>query len=55
MPAEHEDSTELVELSFNSSPGSSNNESEIEDLEPVLKRGHTCSNETFEVLVIGLT
>ena len=44
-PAEHEDSTELVELFFNSSLGSSSNESGIEDLEPVPKRGHTCSDE----------
>ena len=44
-PAEHEDSTELVELFFNSSLGSSSNESGIEDLEPVPKCGHTCSDE----------
>jgi hypothetical protein len=42
-PAEQEDSTELVELSFNSSPPTSDTGSEPEVLEPVPKHGRTCS------------
>ena len=44
-PAEQEDSTELVELSFNSSPPTSDTESEPEVLEPVPKHGRTCSDQ----------